>query len=93
MITDSNGNECTDHDWDALWASFHGDPDGEQLLSMLTGVLSHPEMVMLWKMVAVMDDGWDVPEAVRTFPDLQYRGTGHVRQALQAMRLHPPPRE
>ena len=93
MITDSNGNQCTDQDWDALWASFYGDPEGEQLLSMLMGVLSHPEMVMLWKMIAVMDDRWDVAEAVRTFPDLRFRSTGHVRQALQAMRQHPPPQD
>ena len=44
-ITDTEGNECTQQDWDALWDSFAGDSEGERLLFVLMGVLTHPEMV------------------------------------------------
>ena len=89
-IIDSSGFECTQEDWDALWSAFDGNPEEERLLSMLMGVLTHPEMVHLWKMTAVMPSDWDVEAAVKVFPDLNFRSAERVQQALDAMRSHPP---
>ena len=90
MITDTQGRECSQEDWDALWRAFEDDTKGEELLSSMMGVLTHPEMVYLWKMTAAMGHQWGVAEAVRVFPDLQYRSEDRVRQALAAMWSHPP---
>ena len=81
-IIDTSGLECAEEDWDALWSALEGNPEDERLLPMLMGVLTHPEMVRLWKMTAVMPSGWDVEDAVKVFSDLKFRSAERVHQAL-----------
>ena len=90
MINDTQGNECSNSDWDDLWEAFSGDKD-QLLLSKLMGVLTHPQMVFLWCMTSVMPARWGSADARRCFPLLAYRSVEVIDEALAMLRSHPAP--
>ena len=89
-IMDSLGNQCSDADWENLLPVFK--TVHAKAASSLLGVLTEPQMVLLWRMSHALDP-FTVAQAVKAFPTLAYRKTSTVYEALAAFRLIQPRRE